>query len=180
VCYKDYEELDGEHSTAQLQDPYICTHPCITGLTPLVVCTSGLTPPPHTHTPHHPHRHTPAGHFQADHHPCPHPACLERKFVVFAEEQDLRRHFATEHGSEMNMSRAQRRQVSSPSRPRAVRAGLWLGRALKRPAETCMPAVLSELKRPPVHLNWMCDLPGQLAGLWKHWLRDACSRNNLN
>jgi hypothetical protein len=31
--------------------------------------------------------------------------------VVFSEEQDLRRHFATEHGSEMNMSRAQRRQV---------------------------------------------------------------------
>jgi hypothetical protein len=61
-----------------------------------------LTPPPLP---------LPPGHFQADHHPCPHPSCLERKFVVFAEEQDLRRHFATEHGSEMNMSRAQRRQV---------------------------------------------------------------------
>lgn len=56
-----------------------------------------------------------AGHFQSDHHPCPHPSCLERKFVVFAEEQDLKRHFATEHGSEMNMSRAQRRQVGSVS-----------------------------------------------------------------
>lgn len=52
-----------------------------------------------------------AGHFQSAHHPCPHPSCLERKFVVFAEEQDLRRHFATEHGNEANMSRAQRRQV---------------------------------------------------------------------
>jgi len=55
--------------------------------------------------------HGPAGHFQSDHHPCPHPACLERKFVVFAEEQDLRRHFAIEHGNETNMTRAQRRQV---------------------------------------------------------------------
>jgi hypothetical protein len=64
-----------------------------------------------------------SGHFQADHHPCPHPACLERKFVVFAEEQDLKRHFATEHGSEMNMSRAQRRQVMSAR----GRVCVWVG-----------------------------------------------------
>jgi hypothetical protein len=31
--------------------------------------------------------------------------------VVFAEEQELRRHFVTEHGGDANMSRAQRRQV---------------------------------------------------------------------
>lgn len=55
--------------------------------------------------------HARAGHFQSDHHPCPHPSCLERKFVVFAEEQDLKRHFAIEHGNETNMTRAQRRQV---------------------------------------------------------------------
>lgn len=54
-----------------------------------------------------------AEHFQSQHHPCPHPACLERKFVVFAEEPELKRHFATEHGSEMNMSRAQRRNLLS-------------------------------------------------------------------
>uniref|UniRef100_A0A383VLU4 RING-type E3 ubiquitin transferase n=1 Tax=Tetradesmus obliquus TaxID=3088 RepID=A0A383VLU4_TETOB len=50
-------------------------------------------------------------HFTGNHHPCPHPACLERKFVVFAEEAELKRHFATEHGGEMNLSRAQRRNL---------------------------------------------------------------------
>ncbi|KAF6252767.1 hypothetical protein COO60DRAFT_1274132 [Scenedesmus sp. NREL 46B-D3] len=52
-------------------------------------------------------------HFTAQHHPCPHPACLERKFVVFQEEPELKRHFATEHGGEMNLSRAQRRNLLS-------------------------------------------------------------------
>lgn len=52
-----------------------------------------------------------AEHFTGNHHPCPHPACLERKFVVFAEEAELKRHFATEHGGEMNLSRAQRRNL---------------------------------------------------------------------
>jgi hypothetical protein len=50
-----------------------------------------------------------AEHFRADHHPCPHPDCLERKFVVFAAEAELKRHFASEHGGDM--SRAQRRQA---------------------------------------------------------------------
>ncbi len=52
-----------------------------------------------------------AEHFRDDHHMCPHPACLEKKFVVFAPEAELKRHIATEHGDEMNMSRAQRRQA---------------------------------------------------------------------
>ncbi|GBF91964.1 hypothetical protein Rsub_04688 [Raphidocelis subcapitata] len=51
------------------------------------------------------------GHYQSDHHPCPHPACLERRFVVFASEGELKRHFAAEHGEEMRMSRAQRREA---------------------------------------------------------------------
>jgi hypothetical protein len=57
-----------------------------------------------------PHLHS-TEHFTAQHHPCPHPACLERKFVVFTEEAELKRHFATEHGGEMNLSRAQRRNL---------------------------------------------------------------------
>ncbi|KAI8465214.1 MAG: hypothetical protein J3K34DRAFT_525573 [Monoraphidium minutum] len=50
-------------------------------------------------------------HFQGAHHPCPHPACLERRFVVFQGEAELKRHFAAEHGEEMRMSRAQRREA---------------------------------------------------------------------
>ncbi|GIL70992.1 hypothetical protein Vretifemale_1638 [Volvox reticuliferus] len=50
-------------------------------------------------------------HFSKEHHPCPHPACLERKFVVFSTEYELKAHFASEHGDEVKMSAAQRRQA---------------------------------------------------------------------
>jgi hypothetical protein len=35
-----------------------------------------------------------ADHFQRDHFPCPHPACLEKKFVVFTSQQELKQHMA--------------------------------------------------------------------------------------
>ncbi|GAX74773.1 hypothetical protein CEUSTIGMA_g2220.t1 [Chlamydomonas eustigma] len=50
-------------------------------------------------------------HFRDDHHLCPHPNCMEKKFVVFQSEQELKRHFAAEHGDELKMSRAQRREA---------------------------------------------------------------------
>ncbi|KAG2498874.1 hypothetical protein HYH03_003066 [Edaphochlamys debaryana] len=50
-------------------------------------------------------------HFTKKHHPCPHPACLERKFVVFDSDYELRAHFAAEHGDEVKMTGAQRRQA---------------------------------------------------------------------
>ena len=50
-------------------------------------------------------------HFRDDHHLCPHQNCLEKKFVVFTSEIDLKRHFASEHGGDM--SRAQRREAFS-------------------------------------------------------------------
>lgn len=53
----------------------------------------------------------PSEHFQNDHHLCPHPSCLEKKFVVFNSEHELKRHFAGEHGDELKMSRAQRREA---------------------------------------------------------------------
>ncbi len=52
-----------------------------------------------------------AEHFTNAHHPCPHPSCREKKFVVFAQEHELKRHFANEHGDELKMSRAQRREA---------------------------------------------------------------------
>lgn len=58
-----------------------------------------------------------AEHFRAHHHPCPHPDCLDRKFVVFSEENELKRHFALEHGNEANLSRAQRRNMLSINIP---------------------------------------------------------------
>ena len=33
-------------------------------------------------------------HFRHDHYLCPHPSCLEKKFVVFAGEQELKQHTA--------------------------------------------------------------------------------------
>ncbi|KDD76156.1 hypothetical protein H632_c334p0, partial [Helicosporidium sp. ATCC 50920] len=46
-------------------------------------------------------------HFFEDHHACTHPACLERKFVVFPTAQDLRLHFAKEHPD--GLSKGERR-----------------------------------------------------------------------
>ncbi|GLC59369.1 hypothetical protein PLESTB_001479000 [Pleodorina starrii] len=56
-------------------------------------------------------RHYKVDHFTKDHHPCPHPTCLERKFVVFNTDYELKAHFAAEHGDEVKMSAAQRRQA---------------------------------------------------------------------
>ncbi|KAG1663966.1 hypothetical protein FOA52_001092 [Chlamydomonas sp. UWO 241] len=56
-------------------------------------------------------------HFQGDHHMCPHPRCIEKHFVVFPEEHELKRHIATEHGEEMNMSKAQRRELNTLAIP---------------------------------------------------------------
>ncbi|GFR43781.1 hypothetical protein Agub_g4897 [Astrephomene gubernaculifera] len=50
-------------------------------------------------------------HFTKDHFPCPHPECLERKFVVFSTDYELKAHFAAEHGDQLKMSAAQRRQA---------------------------------------------------------------------
>ena len=50
-------------------------------------------------------------HFRDDHHLCPHHSCMEKKFVVFTSEHELKRHFASEHGDELKMSRAQRREA---------------------------------------------------------------------
>ena len=52
-----------------------------------------------------------AGHFGKDHFPCDHPECLETKFVVFATEQELRKHRMEQHRGEMveGLSRAERR-----------------------------------------------------------------------
>ncbi|KAK9814997.1 hypothetical protein WJX73_004339 [Symbiochloris irregularis] len=48
-------------------------------------------------------------HFRQAHFACGHQICLERKFVVFASEQELRNHQGKEHGG--TMSRAERRQA---------------------------------------------------------------------
>ena len=50
-----------------------------------------------------------ADHFRQEHFACGHQTCLERKFVVFASEQELRNHQGKEHGG--TMSRAERRQA---------------------------------------------------------------------
>ncbi|GFH23518.1 uncharacterized protein HaLaN_21141, partial [Haematococcus lacustris] len=62
-------------------------------------------------------------HFRKDHHLCPHPGCLDKKFVVFASEQDLKRHMAGEHGDELKMSKAQRREANALPIPLQFREG---------------------------------------------------------
>lgn len=43
------------------------------------------------------------------HHLCEDQTCLEKKFIVFPSEQELKQHVAREHGG--NMSRAEKRQA---------------------------------------------------------------------
>jgi len=50
-------------------------------------------------------------HFARSHHRCPHPSCLERKFVVFASDSELRAHALKEHGG--NLSKAERRAAAT-------------------------------------------------------------------
>lgn len=50
-----------------------------------------------------------AEHFRHEHYLCGHPSCLEKKFVVFPSEQELKQHNAREHAG--SMSRAERRQA---------------------------------------------------------------------
>ena len=52
-----------------------------------------------------------AGHFGKEHFPCDHPECQETKFVVFATEQELRKHRMEQHRGDVveGLSRAERR-----------------------------------------------------------------------
>ena len=43
------------------------------------------------------------------HHLCEDQTCLDKKFIVFPSEQELKQHVAREHGG--NMSRAEKRQA---------------------------------------------------------------------
>lgn len=50
-----------------------------------------------------------AEHFRHEHYLCEDHGCLEKKFVVFPSEQEIKQHAAREHGG--NMSRAEKRQA---------------------------------------------------------------------
>ncbi|PVZ99132.1 hypothetical protein BB558_004844 [Smittium angustum] len=45
-------------------------------------------------------------HFESDHYPCRHPSCLDRKFVVFKSDIDLKAHELEEHGKNIIGQRA--------------------------------------------------------------------------
>ncbi|WVF67503.1 hypothetical protein IAT40_002259 [Kwoniella sp. CBS 6097] len=52
-------------------------------------------------------------HFNHDHYPCTQPVCLEKKFVVFGTDMDLKAHVISEHSESMNArDRANARQIS--------------------------------------------------------------------
>ena len=49
-------------------------------------------------------------HFSNDHYPCTYPSCIEKKFVVFSSELDLRGHHVEEHGAQLTAK--ERKDVS--------------------------------------------------------------------
>eukprot|EP01026_Neomeris_dumetosa_P066175 TRINITY_DN6392_c0_g1_i2.p1 TRINITY_DN6392_c0_g1~~TRINITY_DN6392_c0_g1_i2.p1 ORF type:complete len:830 (-),score=131.32 TRINITY_DN6392_c0_g1_i2:506-2950(-) len=48
-------------------------------------------------------------HYKSDHYLCPMQDCLEKKFVVFETEQELKRHLAQNHGDQLGMAKGDRR-----------------------------------------------------------------------
>ena len=107
VCCRDYADLESE-SSARLCNPllfasmssipmgwgfwWICKGPTCTEP---VNCTPTCTAPvAATHLHCACHCTPPADHFQHEHYLCPHPACLEKKFIVFSSEQELKTHTA--------------------------------------------------------------------------------------
>ncbi|KAL7422362.1 hypothetical protein Q5752_003008 [Cryptotrichosporon argae] len=62
-------------------------------------------------------------HFKFDHYPCLQPSCVERKFVVFGSELDLRAHLMSEHSEDMSArDRAQARTLNVDFSARPDRA----------------------------------------------------------
>ena len=84
--------------------------------------------------------HTRADHFRHEHYLCNHQTCLDRKFIVFMTEQELRQHAAREHGGDL--SKAERRQALTIPVNFQVRcvisASLYArGSIMARIAQTC-------------------------------------------
>lgn len=80
-------------------------------------------------------------HFAADHFPCPYPRCINDHFVAFASEQELKRHVATEHADEANLSKADRKQAMTVA----------TGFSVRRPAPPCALPCCFAL---PVGTSW--------------------------
>lgn len=53
-------------------------------------------------------------HFRDQHCLCEDPACLEKKFVVFNNEHELKRHYAAEHGGDMSSQQRRRDANTAP------------------------------------------------------------------
>ena len=90
VYYRDYPDLESERAPSRQQLPPPPSGPPAGA----AAATACIPPTPHP-PPTHPHP-TPtfADHFASDHHLCPHPDCMEKKFVVFPTEQELKTHTA--------------------------------------------------------------------------------------
>ncbi len=66
-----------------------------------------------------------AGHFRNEHFACDHPHCLEARFVVFSNEQELKQHRLREHNEQL--SRNERRAALQIAVNLTVWArGVWL------------------------------------------------------
>lgn len=112
VYFRHYKELEGEGAKVRMEraigEGYVgrlgFAGTLVTASPTAIQCPLCPPCPLPVHTPG-------ADHFTKAHHPCPHPNCLERKFVVFDTEYELKAHFAAEHGDEVKMSAAQRRQA---------------------------------------------------------------------
>ena len=76
-----------------------------------------------------------ADHFRHEHYLCNHQTCLDRKFIVFMTEQELKQHAAREHGGDM--SKAERRQALTIPINFQVRCGVLESLCIPKVAKLC-------------------------------------------
>lgn len=105
-------------------------------------------------------------HFVSDHHPCPHPGCIEKKFVVFGSGIDLRGHQVEEHGA--HLTNKERRDVSrlevnwsqpvdsaQPQQTRSAtgsgRRAAFGGRLTNQPTQSGQSSAASSAPATPAH-----------------------------
>ena len=78
-----------------------------------------------------------AEHFQTQHFACDHDTCLERKFVVFASQQELKQHQGKEHAGGMSAAE-RRRHLNVPINLQACRAFQLSSTLVPTCAHSCM------------------------------------------
>jgi E3 ubiquitin-protein ligase ZNF598 len=107
VYYRDYAELEGEQKRSSHPHPDVILVLSVDVMQPSETGVQEVSNRPCSSSRIDIQRFHCAGHFRNEHFACDHPHCLEARFVVFANEQELKQHRLREHNEQL--SRNERR-----------------------------------------------------------------------